>query len=131
MASRNRFLPPELPAERVVACIGLVSDTHMPERCAELPPALFEALTGVDLLLHAGDVGELWVLDRLSAIAPVVAVHGNDDTAEAQRALPYQQLIPIAGQRVLVTHSHYPDREEELASRSIDAWEPKLARLAA
>ncbi|MBC8074637.1 MAG: hypothetical protein H7Y32_01055, partial [Chloroflexales bacterium] len=56
------------PFDDVVACIGLVSDTHMPQRCAALPPALFAALRGVDLLLHAGDVGELWVLDQLSAL---------------------------------------------------------------
>src|SRR6476646_5162040 len=111
--------------------IGLISDTHMPARCAALPPALFDALPGLDLLLHAGDVGELWVLDRLSAIAPVLAVHGNDDTADAQRELPYQQVLAVAGQRVVLTHAHYPDRAQELESRKDDAWEPKLERRAA
>jgi putative phosphoesterase len=130
-ANHTRVRPPDLPAERVAACIGLISDTHMPERCAAFPPALFDVLSGVDLLLHAGDVGELWVLDRLSAMAPVVAVHGNDDTAEAQRELPYQQVVAVAGQRILLTHAHYPDPEEELASRRDDAWAPKLARRAA
>jgi len=126
-----RFLPSDLPAGRVVRCLGLVSDTHMPERCPTLPTALFDILRGVDLVLHAGDVGELWVLDRLSAIAPVVAVHGNDDTAEAQRELPYQQVVALAGRRVLLCHSHYPDEAEELASRRDDAWGPKLDRRAA
>jgi putative phosphoesterase len=116
------------PFEQVAACVGLVSDTHMPQRCAALPPALFEALRGADLLLHAGDVGELWVLDKLGAIAPVVAVHGNDETAEAQRELPYQQIVALAGRRILLTHAHYPDRAEELASRRHDSWEPVLAR---
>jgi len=115
----------------VAARIGLVSDTHMPERCLALPPALFEALRGVDLLLHAGDVGELWVLDQLSAIAPVVAVHGNDDSADAQRELPYQQVLMAAGQRILLTHAHYPDRGQELEARKNDAWGPKLERRAA
>jgi putative phosphoesterase len=120
-----------LQPDSVVARIGLISDTHMPERCAALPPALFDVLSGADLLLHAGDVGELHVLDRLSDLAPVIAVHGNDDTAESQRELPYQQVIIVAGQRILLTHSHHPDREEELAARRIDAWQPKLARWAA
>lgn len=111
--------------------IGLISDTHMPARCAALPPALFEALRGVDLLLHAGDVGELWVLDQLSAIAPVIAVHGNDETADAQRELPYRQVIAVGGQRILLTHAHYPHRAEEMESRKDDAWGPKLARRAA
>lgn len=122
------FLPPKLPADRVAACIGLVSDTHMPQRLAELPARLFTVLAGVDLLLHAGDVGELWVLDRLSTIAPVVAVHGNDDSADAQRELPYQQVITVAGQRILLWHSHYADRIDEMASRRDDPIFPKLQR---
>jgi putative phosphoesterase len=102
----------------------------MPERWAALPPALFAVLHGVDLLLHAGDVGELWVLDRLSTIAPVV-VHGNDDTEEAQRELPYQQIIAVAGQRILLCHCHYLAHAQEMDSRRDDAWTPKLDRRAA
>jgi putative phosphoesterase len=119
--------PPEVTTMPV---LGLVSDTHMPRRCDALPPGLFEALRGVDLLLHAGDVGELWVLDRLAAIAPVVAVHGNDDTADAQRELPYQQVVVAGGARVLLCHSHNPDLAAEMASRQSDALPPKLARVA-
>jgi putative phosphoesterase len=123
-------LPAQLPPERLLRRIGLISDTHMPERCAVLPPAIFSSLDGVDLLLHAGDVGELEVLDRLGVIAPVVAVHGNDDTAEAQRELPYQQLVVVAGQRILLWHSHFSDQEEERSSRSND-FTPGLDRLVA
>ncbi len=108
--------------------IGLIADTHMPARCRALPPAVFDALRGVDLLLHAGDVGELWVLDRLSAIAPVIAVHGNDHGPDEARELPYQQIIGVHGQRILLTHSHYPDRAEEMEARKSDDWAPKLAR---
>lgn len=124
-------LPADLPPDRVVACLGLISDTHMPKRWPALPAAVFAALRGVDLVLHAGDVGQLWVLDELSAIAPVVAVHGNDETDEAQRELPYQQVLALGGQRLLLCHSHIPDREAEMASRLDDAWPPKLARWAA
>lgn len=130
-ANPLRFLPPGLEPGRFAACLGLVSDTHAPERCPALPPALFSVLAGVDLVLHAGDVGELKVLDRLSTLAPVIAVHGNDDAPEAQRELPYQQIVTVAGTRLLLTHSHYPDRAEELAQRKNDAWAPKLARWAA
>lgn len=112
--------------DRIRACLGLISDTHMPDRLSGLPPALFEILRGVDLLLHAGDVGELYVLDQLSAIAPVVAVHGNDDTPAARQHLPAQQVIAIAGRRLVLFHSHYPDREQELASRQVDEWQPRL-----
>ncbi|MEM7534965.1 MAG: metallophosphoesterase family protein [Chloroflexota bacterium] len=111
-----------------IATIGLISDTHMPARCREFPPALFDLMAGVDLLLHAGDVGELWVLDQLSAIAPVIAVHGNDDTNDAQRELPYQQVITIGGQRILLWHSHFSDRVDEMDARRNDEIVPKFER---
>lgn len=127
----DHFLPAELPAHRVSARVGLMSDTHMPTRRATIPATLFDALLGVDVLLHAGDVGDLWVLDGLSSIAPVIAVHGNDETEEAAVGLPSQYVLTAAGRRILLTHGHYPDRATEMASRAHDAWEPKLARRAA
>ena len=121
------FLPPTLPPERIAARIGLVSDTHLPERCPGLPPAIFEVLAGVDFLLHSGDVGVLSVLDDLSRIAPVIAVHGNDDTPDSQRELPFQQVVTLAGQRILLTHGHRPNRADELAVRRNGTWQPNLA----
>ena len=111
------FLPADLPSERIAARFGLISDTHMPERCPALPPSLAQVFAGVDLILHAGDLGELSVLDELGAIAPVVAVHGNDDTPDAQRELPYQQVIAAAGQRIFLCHTHHPDPADEAAWR--------------
>ncbi len=81
------------------------------------------------MILHAGDLGELWVLDRLSTIAPLVAVHGNDDTQDAQRELPSRQLVAVAGQRILLWHSHYPDPAEDQARRG-GPWALKLAHIA-
>lgn len=104
--------------------IGLISDTHMPERRRTLPAAVFDLFQGVDLILHAGDVGELWVLDQLSSLAPVIAVHGNDDTEEAQRELPYQQVIAARGVRILLWHSHHPDWDTEMAARRDNVISP-------
>ena len=66
----------------------------------------------------------------MSAIAPVVAVHGNDETGEAQQELPYQQVIALGGRRLFLCHSHFPDREAEMAARIDDSWGPKLSRWA-
>jgi putative phosphoesterase len=112
----------------VAAVVGLVSDTHFPQRCRQLPSAIFDVLAGVDLILHAGDVGLLSVLDDLSRIAPVIAVYGNDDSAEAQRELPFQQVAFVAGMRLFLWHSHYQDPVEESASRVGDDMAEKLAR---
>src|SRR5207248_7128523 len=96
-----------------------------------LPAVVLDIFCGVDLILHVGDVGELSLLDQLSAVAPVVAVHGNDERfEEAHRALPYQQVVPAAGQRIVLTHAHYLDAAEEMESRTVDAWAPKLDRRA-
>ena len=68
--------------------IGVISDTHVPVRARVLPGAVFEVLAGVDLILHAGDLVTLDVLDELAAIAPVMAVHGNVDRPEVIERLP-------------------------------------------
>jgi len=110
--------------------IGIISDTHIPQRWPALHDSLPHIFKDVDLILHAGDVGKLWVLDEIGQIAPVIAVHGNDETDEATAALPYLQTVVIGGRRIVITHSHYPDRAEEMESRKIDDWHPKLKRLA-
>ncbi len=57
--------------------IGLISDTHIPESRKELWPQVFSAFRGVDLILHAGDIYELYVIDELSQVAPTYAARGN------------------------------------------------------
>lgn len=105
-----------------------MSDTHMPERLAKLPDSLATVFAEVDFILHAGDVGELWVLDELSQIAPIFAVFGNDESEDAQRELPRQQVVVVNGVRILMWHSHFLDRAEEMASRKGDDFYPKLQR---
>lgn len=107
--------------------VGLISDTHMPERWKTLPDSLFELFADVDLILHGGDVGKLWVLDQLGDLAPVIAVYGNDEVAESQAALPYLQTLAIHGHRLVLTHAHYENREEEMASR-VNNWQPIFER---
>ncbi|MBK8138126.1 MAG: YfcE family phosphodiesterase [Chloroflexi bacterium] len=109
---------------------GVLSDTHLPKRLRRVPDAVFRVLQGVDLVLHAGDVGDLSVLDSLSQIAPVIAVHGNDESPESVNALPYRQLIVAAGHRVLLTHGHFTDPIMETAQRADDNWPTSFERWA-
>jgi putative phosphoesterase len=79
--------------------IGLISDTHGLMRESALA-----ALRGVDLILHAGDVGRLDVLDALRGLAPVNAVHGNVDAPG--RDLPASFDTELLGQRIHMSHGH-------------------------
>ena len=79
--------------------IGLISDTHGLVR-----PSVFEALEGVDLILHAGDVGS-GVLDELRVIAPVRAVAGNTDPP-GDPDLPLSIELEVESVRIHVSHGH-------------------------
>jgi len=60
--------------------IGVISDTHIPNRAKEIPPKVLEMLKGMDMILHAGDLVELSILEILKSICPDVrAVWGNMD----------------------------------------------------
>lgn len=59
--------------------IGLISDTHIPDRMKELPEKVFEAFKDVEMILHAGDVTSQEVIEKLEEIAPVTAIQGNTD----------------------------------------------------
>lgn len=66
--------------------IGVIADTHIPIRANAIPEKVFEIFKDVDLILHAGDLVELSVIDELKKIAPVVAVRGNMDKFEVELA---------------------------------------------
>ena len=68
--------------------IGLVSDTHIPTAGRDLWPQVYDALRGVDLIMHAGDLHDPVVLDWLERLAPVLAVSGNGDYGGWQRTVP-------------------------------------------
>jgi uncharacterized protein len=79
--------------------IGLIADTHGLVRDEAI-----RALAGVDLILHAGDVGRRLVLDALTAIAPLHAVAGNVDPADG--GLPSSLDLQLEGVTIHVSHGH-------------------------
>jgi uncharacterized protein len=80
--------------------VGLISDTH-----GLLRPGVHAALTGVELILHSGDVGGSDILDELRSIAPVRAVFGNTDPP-GDPGLDEEIVIAIDGIMVHVSHGH-------------------------
>jgi putative phosphoesterase len=85
--------------------LGVLADTHHP-RCA-WPEWLDEALRGVDVILHAGDVTDAEALARLGHLAPVVAVAGNNDLPAL--GLPDAVRLVVEGWRIVLCHGHLGD----------------------
>jgi uncharacterized protein len=79
--------------------IGLISDTH-----GLLRPEAVRALAGVERIIHAGDIGEPGVLEKLRAIAPVDAVRGNNDELSWAADIPVHQELRIEGVSIYVLH---------------------------
>ena len=84
----------------VTHLIGLISDTH-----GLLRPRVHDALKGVALILHAGDVGGSGILDELRLIAPVRAVFGNTDPV-GEPELAEEILINVDDVSLHVSHGH-------------------------
>jgi uncharacterized protein len=89
--------------------IAVISDTHMPRGGRRLPDACAERIAAADLLLHAGDLMTVEVLRELAAIGPpLVAVHGNMDTAELRRLLPAERVVEAGGATIAMVHDAGP-----------------------
>ena len=87
--------------------LGLIADTHVPDRSRSLHPAvltIFEK-AGVNAILHAGDISVPRVLRQLEELAPALAVRGNRDWFGFQD-LPMQRTIQIGKRRIGLTHGH-------------------------
>ncbi len=80
--------------------IGVLSDTH-----GLLRPETLAALRGVDHILHAGDVGDPTILDRLAAIAPLTAIRGNIDSTGPCAELPATEAVELGGHLLYLVHS--------------------------
>ena len=80
--------------------VGIIADTH-----GLLLPAAIKALESVDLIVHAGDIGNTEVLDNLKSIAPVYAVRGNMDIIEGLRELPETEVVEVGDILLYVIHN--------------------------
>jgi uncharacterized protein len=80
--------------------IGVISDTH-----GLLRPEAVAALRGVEHILHAGDVGNIAILEALQEIAPVTAIRGNVDTHGACARLPATDVVELGDRLFYLVHS--------------------------
>ncbi len=87
-------------------CIGVIADTHIPDRVIEIHPDLLSTFqsAGVSHILHAGDISVNWVLSKLGEVAPVTAVRGNRDIFAGRLKLVEQ--LNFNGVSVALMHGH-------------------------
>lgn len=84
--------------------VGVISDTHISAHDGGVPEDLLNKLMGVDLILHAGDLVVLDVLETLRQVAPIEAVAGNMDSAEVKEKLPSKKVISVEKIRIGLIH---------------------------
>jgi len=82
--------------------IGVISDTH-----GLLRPEAIDRLTGVDHIIHAGDIGGPYIVPGLENIAPVTAIRGNIDQAAWANSFADQEILDIAGYKIFILHNCY------------------------
>jgi putative phosphoesterase len=92
--------------------IGVISDTH-----GLMRPEALAALRGVEHILHAGDVGDIAILDALRKIAPVTAIRGNVDTSGACAELPATDVVELGDKLFYLVHSVHDLDIDPVAAR--------------
>ena len=105
--------------------IGVISDTHIPVFSQNLPKKVFEYFNDCDLIVHAGDILELSVIEELSSIAETKAVCGNMDGYEVRQKLPEQIVFTAAGKKIGLVHgkgsaSRIVDTVKEMFKKKVD-----------
>ncbi len=83
--------------------VGVIADTHIPY-FKKLPDAIWQYFDGVELIIHAGDLSILSVIDELETLAPVVAVQGNIEYEEVVAKLPIKREVMVGHCRIGIVH---------------------------
>lgn len=79
--------------------VGVISDTH-----GQIHPGVFEYFNDVELILHAGDIGNENILTDLETLAPVKAVTGNTDRFPVTEKIRGKEIFDLAGKTTYLTH---------------------------
>lgn len=84
--------------------IGVISDTHIPGKRKVIPGQVLEGLKGMDMIIHAGDINEDYVIYELEELAQVYAVAGNTDSDHMVRLLGKKKVISVEDCTIGVVH---------------------------
>lgn len=99
--------------------IGVISDTHIPVNASSIPKKILDAFKDADMVIHAGDLVDLSVIDILKGVCKnVFAVCGNMDSQKVKAKLPEKEIIKINHYKIGVMHgSGHPNTLIELSSK--------------
>ena len=102
--------------------IGVISDTHK-----YFDENVKNFLKDVDLVLHAGDFGNIETANKIADFKPLKGVYGNCDGTDIREYHPYIQVLDIEGIKILMMHiGGYPGRYDYRAMQLINAHRPDI-----
>lgn len=84
--------------------IIVISDTHIPVSAKSMPEALLKDIASADMILHAGDLMEIGVLNELKKLKPTEAVAGNMDSPEIKKRLDTKKIISVGNVKIGLVH---------------------------
>ncbi len=99
--------------------IGVISDTHIPDRANKIPAQILEYFKSMDMVLHAGDLVDISALKELKSVCKDVrAVRGNMDHNKDAESLPDKIVIEVDKLRLGLTHGYgAPPKLMELVTK--------------
>lgn len=110
--------------------IAVLADTHV-NKLEHLPKKIIDAVSTVDLIIHAGDFNDIQLLNELKQLRKVKAVQGNMDSRELKIVLPVKEIIEIKNKRIGITHgSGAPWGIEERVKKSLSQTGLTLSSIA-
>jgi len=107
--------------------IGVISDTHLSIENSLLPENLIKGLEGCDLIIHAGDLVDLSVLEPLKKIAKVEAVCGNMDGHDVKCKLAEKKILNVQGKKICIMHGFgHPDKLVDILKKEFFQEKPDI-----
>jgi len=98
--------------------IAVLADTHV-NKLGQLSKKIIDALSTVDLIIHAGDFTDVQLLEELKQLGEVKAVRGNMDSTDLKNILPVKEIVEIENKRIGITHGSGAPRGIEERVRKI------------
>jgi putative phosphoesterase len=91
----------------------------MPRRAKELPRGVLQAVSAADLVIHLGDFTEVTLVSELRRLAPLCAIHGNNDSEEVRSIFPDKKRLEVNGHVLQLIHGDKGARTALAAARNV------------